>query len=77
MKPKLLDTVMLRVDCSAVGSPGDTSSLRVIPCGSRGVLVDQSVSMPSIWTIEFFLTGDAGLVLVEASEEQFVVCEKV
>jgi hypothetical protein len=72
--PKLFDDVLLLEDC-----PGDAlqqHSLAPInvPRGSRGVLVHQNEAYPSLWTIECVVSGVAGPVLVEVSEDKFTVC---
>lgn len=74
--PKLLDAVVLLVDREVVGSLGSSEPPRVIPRGSRGVLVDQCSWRPGLWTIEFSTLISPEIVLVEADEACFAVCKK-
>lgn len=75
--PKLLDEVILLVDCPSVGTPFGTSQPMVVSRGSRGVLVDHSKSRPTIWTIEFSISESPDIVLVEAEESRFRIVQYV
>lgn len=71
--PRLFDDIVLLVDCPSIGSPAACGDQRIVPRGSRGVLVDRNETFPCVWTIEFPDQGASGGVLVEADESAFVV----
>lgn len=71
--PELYATVVLLVDCEVIGEP--YGSVRVMPRGSRGVLVDQNTLCPDVWIIEFSAPNSSDIVLVEARQECFAMCD--
>jgi hypothetical protein len=71
--PRLLNRVVLLVDRNVIGPPNELP--RTMPRGSRGVLVDQNTAQPRTWTIEFTSPPSSEMVLVEADEKCFSVCD--